>query len=261
MRKLNFIFVGGKNIGYETLNFLLKENFKPTFIVPNKDDNGRDNLFNKSVKKIANKNSLEIVNLKNLRKCIQKKNISIDLILCLGSTLILPKNIIKLAKIGALNIHPSLLPKYRGRYSLPHAIFNNEKYTGITIHWIGSSIDNGKIIKQKRIKITKNDTSETLYKKFTKTSIIEFKKIFRKIVQNKKLSELYPKKISTKYKKKHFPNKGKISWKWNGYKIYNFFRSMVHEPFPPPEIKLGSKSYFLVSKNYLNKSKFLKSPE
>ena len=55
MRKLNFIFVGGKNIGYETLNFLLKENFKPTFIVPNKDDNGRDNLFNKSVKKIAKK--------------------------------------------------------------------------------------------------------------------------------------------------------------------------------------------------------------
>ena len=93
----------------------------------------------------------------------------------------MPKNIISLAKIGALNIHPSLLPKYRGRYSLPHAIFNNEKYTGITIHWIGSSIDNGKIIKQKRIKITKNDTSETLYKKFTKTSIIEFKKIFRKI--------------------------------------------------------------------------------
>ena len=55
MRKLNFIFVGGKNIGYETLNFLLKENFKPSFILPNKDDNGRDNLFNKSVKKIANK--------------------------------------------------------------------------------------------------------------------------------------------------------------------------------------------------------------
>lgn len=261
MRKLNFIFVGGKNIGYETLNFLLKENFRPILVVPNKDDNGKDNLFCKSVKKVANKNRLEIANLKNLNKCIQKKNLLIDIILCLGSTLILPKNIINLAKMGALNIHPSLLPKYRGRYSLPHAIFNNEKYTGITIHWIGSGIDNGKIIKQRKIKITNNDTSETLYKKFTKISIIEFKKIFKKIVQNKKLNKLSTKKINTKYKKKHFPNNGKINWKWNGFKIYNFLRSMIHEPFPPPEIKIGSKSYFLVSKNYLNKAKLLKSPK
>ena len=122
MKKLNYIFVGGKRLGFETLAFLSKKNFKPLCVVPNKDDNGRDNVFNKSVVKLAKSKNFKIVQLKGLYNFLKKNKFNIDVIFCLGSTKILPQEIVKIPKIGTLNIHPSLLPKYRGRYSLVHAI-------------------------------------------------------------------------------------------------------------------------------------------
>ena len=242
MKKIQFVFIGGKNLGYKSLEFLINNRFMPTCVVPNKDDNGKDNVFCKSIIKLSKKNNIKVIKLTNLYKFIIKKKI--DLIFCLGSTQILPKNILNIPKIGSLNIHPSLLPKYRGRYSLPHAIFNNEKFTGITLHWIGSKIDDGKIVCQKKIRILDYDTSETLYKKFTNLSFVEFKKIFNKLISEKAIVSKKTQKANTVYKKKHFPNFGKINWEWNGKKIYNFIRSMIHEPFYPPEIKIGSKSFF-----------------
>ena len=265
MKKLNYIFVGGKRLGYETLKFLIKKNFKPLCVVPNKDDNGLDNIFNKSLVKLAKSKKIKIVKLKSLsnflKSCPKLFIESLDVIFCLGSTLILPQDIIKVPKIGTLNIHPSLLPKYRGRYSLVHAIYKGEKYSGLTSHWIGKEIDLGEIISQKKIKIMDDDTGGSLYKKFTDNAIIEFKKIFNKIIKGKKIKTHKLKKSAPKYKKKHFPNDGKLNWSWNGKKIYNFLKAMIHEPFPPPEIKIGSKSYYLVSKNLILKKSLIKSPK
>ena len=97
MKKLNYIFVGGKRLGYETLNFLIKKNFKPLCVVPNKDDNGLDNIFNKSLVKLAKRKKIKIVKLKSLpnflKSCPKLIIESLDVIFCLGSTLILPKDI------------------------------------------------------------------------------------------------------------------------------------------------------------------------
>ena len=179
----------------------------------------------------------------------------------MGSTQILPKELVNLPNLGVLNIHPSLLPKYRGRYSLVHAIFNGEKFTGATSHWLGKKIDTGRIISKKKIKILNHDTAETLYRKFTYESIKEFKKILGIILKNKPILSYNMKIQNLKYKNKNFPNNGKINWKWSGKKIYNFLRSMMHEPFPPPEIKIGDKSYYFVSKNFISYQKFINSPK
>lgn len=58
MKNFNYVFVGGKKLGYETFNYLLKKNFRPLCVVPNKDDNGKDNIFNKSVLKLITKKKL-----------------------------------------------------------------------------------------------------------------------------------------------------------------------------------------------------------
>lgn len=261
MTKLNYVFIGGKKLGYETLCFLLKKNFKPLCIVPNKDDKGVNNVFNKSLIKLAVRKKIKIVKLNSLSNFLKKYKSTLDIIFCLGSTRILPENIINIPKIGSLNIHPSLLPKYRGRYSLVHAIANGEKYTGITIHWIGKKIDQGEIILKKKIRILKDDTGGSLYIKFTNCAIKEFKKIFIKIIKGKKIKTHKQQKIVTKYRNKHFPNNGVINWNWKGSKIFNFLRSMIHEPFPPPTIRIGSRLYYLVSKNLILKKKLLKSPK
>ena len=78
---------------------------------------------------------------------------------------ILSRNFIKSFKGKILNIHPSLLPKYKGLNTHERALNNKEKYSGCTVHFVNSKLDSGKIILQKKVKISKNETKDTLAKK------------------------------------------------------------------------------------------------
>ena len=79
--------------------------------------------------------------------------------ICLaGFMKILSKNFITKFKGKILNIHPSLLPKYKGLNTHQRALNNNEKYSGCTVHFVNSKLDSGKIILQKKVKISKNET-------------------------------------------------------------------------------------------------------
>ena len=93
-----------------------------------------------------------------------KKN-NIDLICLAGFMKILSKKFINNFKGKILNIHPSLLPKYKGLNTHERAIKNKDKYSGCTVHFVNSKLDSGKIINQKKVKISKFDNSKTLAKK------------------------------------------------------------------------------------------------
>ena len=93
-----------------------------------------------------------------------KKN-NIDLICLAGFMKILSENFIKKFKGKILNIHPSLLPKYKGLNTHRRVLNNKEKYSGCTVHFVNSRLDSGKIILQKKVKISKKDTEASLAKK------------------------------------------------------------------------------------------------
>ena len=93
------------------------------------------------------------------------KNKKIKLICLAGFMKILSKDFIKSFKGKILNIHPSLLPKYKGLSTHHRAISNGEKYSGCTVHFVNSKLDSGKIILQKKVKISNNDTAKSLAKK------------------------------------------------------------------------------------------------
>ena len=95
---------------------------------------------------------------------ILKKN-NINLICLAGFMKILSKNFVNNFKGKILNIHPSLLPKYKGLNTHKKAIKNKDKYSGCTVHFVNSRLDAGKIINQKKVKINKLDTHKTLAKK------------------------------------------------------------------------------------------------
>ena len=81
---------------------------------------------------------------------------------------ILSKKFINSFKGNILNIHPSLLPKYKGLNTHERVIKNNEKYSGCTVHFVNDKLDSGKVILQKRLKILKNDDAYKLSKKILK---------------------------------------------------------------------------------------------
>tara|TARA_B100000683_G_scaffold199356_1_gene192516 strand:- start:265 stop:846 length:582 start_codon:yes stop_codon:yes gene_type:complete len=93
-----------------------------------------------------------------------KKN-QIKVICLAGFMKILSKNFIKKFKGKIVNIHPSLLPKYKGLNTHQRVLDNNEKFSGCTVHFVNSRLDSGKIILQKKVKISKNETKNSLAKK------------------------------------------------------------------------------------------------
>ena len=93
------------------------------------------------------------------------KRYNIEMIFLAGFMKILSKNFITKFKGKILNIHPSLLPKYKGLNTHQRALDNNEKYSGCTVHFVNSKLDSGKIILQKKVKISKNETKNSLAKK------------------------------------------------------------------------------------------------
>ena len=107
------------------------------------------------------------------------KHKDIKLICLAGFMRILSKDFIKNFKGKILNIHPSLLPKYKGLNTYQRAISNNEKYSGCTVHFVNSRLDSGKIILQKKVKIFKNETPKSLAKKI----LIQEHKLYPKAIR------------------------------------------------------------------------------
>ena len=104
------------------------------------------------------------------KKILKKLFINkINLICLAGFMKILSKDFLKKFKKPILNIHPSLLPKYKGLNTHLRVINNNEKYSGSTVHLVSSKLDSGRIILQKKIKINKNENEKTLEKKNTES--------------------------------------------------------------------------------------------
>ena len=93
------------------------------------------------------------------------KQNNINLICLAGFMKILSKSFIKNFKGKILNIHPSLLPKYKGLNTHEKAVKNKDKYSGCTVHFVNSKLDSGKIINQKKVRINKFDTPKSLAKK------------------------------------------------------------------------------------------------
>ena len=132
---------------------------------------------------------IKIINYKNIKHA--EKNIlnelikdKIKIVSLAGFMKILSSNFIKKFGGKIINIHPSLLPKYKGLNTHQRVLENNEKYSGCTIHYVNSKLDAGKIILQKKVKILKNDTIYKLHKKVLKQEHLLYPKALNKIISS-----------------------------------------------------------------------------
>ncbi len=128
----------------------------------------------------------KIFNFKNKKdeekilKILKKRKI--NLICLAGFMRILSKDFIEKFNGNILNIHPSLLPKYKGLNTHERVIMNNEKFSGCTVHLVNSKLDSGKIILQKKIRINKKDNPRTLSKKILKEEHVLYPKALKKFL-------------------------------------------------------------------------------
>ena len=174
MEELNFkkkicVFISGNGSNLKSLykfSQSKKSHFAIKLVISNKKKS--KGFFFASQKKIESfviEKDKEIFETKSL-KLLQKEKIDI---LCLaGFMSILSPNFTRRLKIPIINIHPSLLPKFKGLNTHQRAIDNNEKFSGCTVHYVTEKLDSGKIISQRKVKILKKDTAKSLAKKVLK---------------------------------------------------------------------------------------------
>ena len=132
-------------------------------------------------KKIYNFNKKKISETKTLKDL---KSNNIKLICLAGFMKILSEDFIGRFRGRILNIHPSLLPKYKGLKTHERVIKNKEKYSGCTVHLVNSKLDSGKIVLQKRVKLSKKETPLSLRKKILKHEHKLYPKAIDKIFAN-----------------------------------------------------------------------------
>ena len=137
-----------------TIKMIVSNNIKSRGLVYGKVYKIKRNVFNFKKQAVAEKKIL-----------LHLKENKINLICLAGFMKILSKNFILKFKGQILNIHPSILPKYKGLNTHEKAIKNKDEYSGCTVHFVNSRLDSGKIINQKKVKINKKDTPKTLAKK------------------------------------------------------------------------------------------------
>ncbi len=180
------VFISGKGSNLKSLiKYSKKKNslFKIDLVISNN--------FNVKGLKIANKSKIKnyyvkYSNKRNFENHVLKllnKN-KIDLICLAGFMKILSKKFIKKFSKPIINIHPSLLPKYKGLNTHSKAIKNRDKYSGATVHIVNDKLDSGKIIIQEKVKILKSDKEKTLKKKVLKIEHRIYPKAIIKLLTN-----------------------------------------------------------------------------
>ena len=250
-KKLKIILAGNNRAAINVLDFLLTQKIalvKHMVVVPyrKKVHSWHDSLYD-----FAKSKKLKLVfhprDINHPSFIAKIKKFAPDYIISVYYDQIFSKELINIPKYGCINIHPSLLPHYRGVSPLIWAIINGEKETGVTIHYINEEIDKGDIISQERIKISPSDTGYTLHLKAADKIKTMFIKLFRKLIENPKPKGRKQRGIGSYYSKKS-PQKNLINWSDSATNIHNIVRALT-KPLP------GAYTYFNYRKCYIWQTK------
>ena len=143
---------------------------------------------------------------------------------------LIPETVLELAPLGAYNLHPSLLPSYRGRAPVNWVLVNGERETGITLHHMVARADAGDIVGQRAVAIDDSDNALTLYRKLVPLCVELITELHPQIVAG-----TAPRRKMDIARGSYFgrrrPEDGRIDWRWPARRIFNLVRAVTH-PYP-----------------------------
>ena len=169
MKNLKVVFMGTPDFAVPILERLIEETNVLLVVTQPDKVRGRNNKVSFSpVKELAVKNNIEVFQPEKIKedyKIIIDKNPDIIITAAYGQ--IIPEELLFFSKYKAINVHASLLPKYRGGAPINRAIENGEKYLGITIMYMDKLMDNGDMISQRKIELKEEDNFDTMNEKLS----------------------------------------------------------------------------------------------
>jgi len=250
---LKIIFMGTADFGGSVLDKLADSKEKKLMVVtqPDRPQGRGRKILPTPIKKVALSKGLEVFQSENINdeeSLKRLKEFNPDIILVVAYGQILSRHVLNIPKMGCINIHGSLLPKYRGAAPINRAIINGEKETGITFMFMNEKVDAGEIIFQEKIDILADETCGELYYRLSDLSAKSLPILLEKMKSGK------IKKFSQDIKLVTFARKmnnedGKIDWSDKGEKVYNLIRGTI--PYP------GAFAYYHGRKLKITRTRFL----
>lgn len=240
---MNIVFMGTPDFAVESLTKIYESGHNILAVVsqPDKPSGRGMKMLPTPVKEYALNKNLKVYQperIKNNEEFIHTlKELKPDVIVVVAYGKILPTDILNIPKYGCINVHGSLLPKYRGAAPIQWAIINGEKKTGITTMYMAEGMDTGDMILKQEVDIDENDTYGTLYEKLKKVGgklILEtLEKIADGLVPREKQSDDFS--IAPMIEK----TMGNINWNKSAVEIRNLIRGL--NPMPGAYTNLENK--------------------
>lgn len=243
MKNRFLILVIGESIGYQCLkNFIKNKLLKISNVI------STDPKYDLSIKKLCKFNDVRFYTSKQFKKNqkilrLNKKRNQYILI-SIFSNLILKSDFLKNFNNKAFNLHPGLLPQYPGRNCVSGALYNNEKFTGVSLHLMTKKVDQGPIIKKIKVRIKNNDNLLKLMGKL-KTVGIELINKFEKDLYLKKNFKLTKNNPNSK---KRFPNKIPNNGLLNFKTKFSEFKNLFNASYLGQYQSSWGKCYFIYQK-------------
>lgn len=232
---MNIIFMGTPRFAVPSLRILLNthNNILAVVTSPDKPKGRGQQLSESEIKKFAQEqglNLLQPVSLKDDEFTEEIRSLQPDLIVVVAFR-ILPKSIFKIPKYGSINLHASLLPKYRGAAPINWAIINGESKTGVTTFFLQEKVDTGSIILQNQIDISSEDTAGSLHDKLKELGALTIYSTVN-IIENSKGSTHIAKQNNSEATPapKIFKEDCRINFDQSVDKVYDFIRGL--SPYP-----------------------------
>ena len=227
------IFMGTPEFAIPSLKVVAKNTDLRAIFTKEDKVNARGNkIIFSPVKQFGIDNEIEVIQPKKVKdeKIIKKiKEINPDLIVVVAYGKILPKEIIDIPKYGIINVHSSLLPKYRGASPIHSAILNGDTESGVSIMYIEEGLDSGDVILQESCDILENDTLGTLHDKLKDLGAIGLEKALKLIEAGKVEATKQDESLAT-FVKPITKEQTKIDWNNTKEVIFNQIRGL--NPFP-----------------------------
>lgn len=242
------IFIGTPDFAVPSLKALLNDpEFNLTAVItqPDKKVGRKQILTPPPVKILGLEHNLKIFQPEKIKTIEPEiKELAPDIIIVAAYAQLIPKSILDIPRFGCVNVHGSLLPKYRGSSCIQAAILNGDSETGVTIMLMGEKLDNGPILFQDKIKILSNDTAGSLYEKLAELGA----KILVPTLKNYLTGEITPQAQDdnlASYVKNLKKEDGKINWDKDAIYLERFVRAMQPWPRAWTNIIINGKSLTL----------------
>lgn len=228
---MRVLFFGYSQIGYRAVELLVERGDEVLAVVTHRDD-PHENRWYKTPAESAAAHGLTVVYSEDLDDAgaALAADLSPDLILSVFYRSLLPDAVLGEAKIAALNLHPSLLPAYRGRAPINWALVHGEKETGITLHHMARRADAGDIVAQRRVPIAPRATALSLYLEIEQAGIELLAEALPRVADGTAPRIVQDESKASKVGRRR-PEDGRIDWSWPAERVDCLVRA-VAPPWP-----------------------------